>query len=349
MSNGVREIAKAAGVSLGTVDRALHGRPEVSEKTRQKVLAVARRLGYQPNLTARALASAKSVLRVGVCIPRELRSFYDQVRDGILEEAAHYAHLGLEVLYEPVPSLGEGESPALRRMFKAGVRAIILTPGQPAKLKPLIDEAEQAKNIRVICVSSDDSASLRSTAISVEPRLNGALAAELLSKFTPPQSTVAVITGMMATEDHAKKVQSFAAEFQRASPSGHVAAVIEDHQGDRECYRKCLQLLRNQPDLAGIYVSTANCLPVCRALSDHGSDARVKVIATDLSPELVPLFEQGTIAASIYQHPYLQGQTAIRLLVDHFQKGAVLPRTHYLNPAVVLRANLRLFREIQED
>jgi len=344
--SGVREIARVAGVSLGTVDRALHGRADVSEETRKRVLAAARQLGYQPNLTARALASARSTTRIGVCIPREIRFFYDQVRDGILDEAKRYTHLGLEVLYEPVAALGTGESAALRRMFRSDVRAIILTPGHPARLAPLIDEAEKQRNIRVVCVSSDDSASARSTAISVEPHLNGALAAELMAKMTPGLARVAVVTGMMATEDHARKVQGFAAEFQRACPAGQIVGVIEDHQEEAQSHRKCVQLLRREPELSGIYVSTANCLPVCRALCECGAAGRVKVIATDLFRDAVPWLENGTIAASIYQHPYLQGQVAVRLLVDHFLQGAELPRTHYLNPAVVLKANLRLFREI---
>ncbi len=343
---GVREIARIAGVSLGTVDRALHGRAEVSESTRKKVLAAARQLGYQPNLTARALASARSTTRIGVCIPREIRFFYDQVRDGILDEAKRYSHLGLEVLYQPVPALGTGESAALRRMFRSNVRAIILTPGHPGRVAPLIDEAEKARNIRVVCVASDDSASARSTAISVEPYLNGALAAELMAKMSPGPARVAVVTGMLATEDHARKVQGFAAELQKERPEGQIVAVIEDHQEESESYRKCLQLLKREPELSGIYVSTANCLPVCRALRENGAAGRVKVIATDLFKDAVPWLENGTIAASIYQHPYLQGQSAVRLLVDHFLQGAELPRVHYLNPAVVLRANLRLFREV---
>ncbi|MBI4890791.1 MAG: LacI family DNA-binding transcriptional regulator [Acidobacteria bacterium] len=343
---GVRDIARAAGVSLGTVHRALHGRADVNEKTRQKVLAAARRLGYQPNLTARALASAKTTIRIGVCIPRKIRYFYDQMRDGILEEAERYSHLGLEILYEPVPSLGSGEEAALTRMFSENVRAIVLTPGLPGRLTPLIDEAEKQRGIRVVCVASDDSSSARSTAISVEPRLNGTLAAELMSKLTHPRARVAVITGMMATEDHAGKVQGFAAEFQRACPQGQLAAIIEDHQTERESYVKSLELLRTEPELAGIYVSTANCLPVCRALQESGAAGRVKLITTDLFPEALPWFERNVISASIYQHPYVQGQTAIRLLVDHFLQQAPLPATHYLNPAIVLKANLQLFREI---
>ncbi len=72
----------------------------------------------------------------------------------------------------------------------------------------------------------------------------------------------------------------------------------------------------------------------------------MRVIATDMFAAAVPYFQRGVIAASIYQHPYLQGQTAVRLLVDHFLQGLPMPRAHYLNPTIVLKANLALFREI---
>lgn len=346
--SGVREIARLAGVSLGTVDRSLHGRPEVSEATRKKVLAVARKLGYQPNLTARALSAGRATVRIGVCIPREIRFFYDQVRDGILEESRRWEHVGLEAIYEPVPGLGLAETAAVRRMIREKVRAIILTPGHPARLAPLIDEAERKHGIRVICVASDDSTSARSTSISVDPQLNGTLAAELMAKILPAHARVAVFTGMLATEDHAKKVQGFAGGFQRECPTGQIVAVIEDHQDESQTFRRATQLLRVQPDLVGIYVSTANCMPVCRAIESAGALARVKVIATDLFAGMVPWFERGVIAASIYQNPYLQGQTAVQLLVDHFLHGKPLPSANFLNPSIVLRANLRLFRELQE-
>jgi LacI family transcriptional regulator len=55
----------------------------------------------------------------------------------------------------------------------------------------------------------------------------------------------------------------------------------------------------------------------------------------------------GTLSASIYQNPYRQGQTAVRLIVDHVLHGRVFPPNLYLNPAIVMRSNLGLFRELQ--
>lgn len=58
-------VAQAAGVTDGTVSRALRGDPRVQAKTREKVMEAAQKLGYRPDLSARALKQGrKSVLGV---------------------------------------------------------------------------------------------------------------------------------------------------------------------------------------------------------------------------------------------------------------------------------------------
>ena len=60
---------------------------------------------------------------------------------------------------------------------------------------------------------------------------------------------------------------------------------------------------------------------------------------------MVPYFSNGTIDASMHQRPYRQGQLAVRSLAEHLLHDAELPATHYLNPGIILRSNLHLFRE----
>jgi LacI family transcriptional regulator len=344
---GISEIAKLANVSTGTVDRAFHGRGRISDSTRQRVLQVARELGYKPNLSARALSVGRGTIRIGLCIPREIHFFYDQIRHGCVAEARRYEHLGLEFVYRPVDRLGVGEAEKFKELVATDLKALIVTPGDPSRLSPLINEAE-SKGIRVICVATDAPGSDRSTVICVDPELNGRLAGELMGRLLPPRSQVAIITGMLRTEDHRKKVQGFSDVLPQTCTGARITTVLEGHEDEDETFGKCVDLL-HRFKLAGLYVSTANCLPVCRALGAAGLAGRVKLITTDLFREMVPYFEKGTIVASIYQRPYVQGQTAVRLVVDHVVGGRQIPPLHYLNPGIVLRSNLPLFREIRES
>jgi LacI family transcriptional regulator len=168
-----------------------------------------------------------------------------------------------------------------------------------------------------------------------------------MAKFVRPGAEAAMITGMLTAEEHRLKTEAFCAGFQKECPSGKIAAVLEAHESEEESYRKTCKLLADHPELSGIYVSTVNCLPVCRALHTYKRAGKVQLITTDLFPEMVPHFLRKTIQASIYQDPYLQGQTAVRLLADFLLNGIAIPNTNYLNPGIALRSNLSLFREVR--
>jgi LacI family transcriptional regulator len=343
---GIHLIAEIANVSIGTVDRALHGRPGINEATRQRILKIAEQIAYTPNLAARALSVSKASARIGVCIPREIHFFYDQLWSGILDEARSVAPLGIQFIHRPVHALGEGDTDAFRELAESGVDGIIVTAGNPQGLTPLIDIAE-AKGMRVVCVSTDAPASKRSSIVCVEPSLNGHLAGELMGKFVPPGSVVAVIAGMLSAEDHRKKTAGFSEAFPLHCPGGQIATVIEGHEDEDESFQKTFDLLGRMPTLAGLYVNTVNCLPVCRALGARGLAGKTKLITTDLFGEMSPYFEKGTITASIYQQPHRQGQLAVRLLADHLTSKAPFPANIHLSPGVVMSSNLHLFREIK--
>ncbi|HKV26212.1 MAG TPA: substrate-binding domain-containing protein [Candidatus Acidoferrum sp.] len=347
VKHGIHLIADLAKVSIGTVDRALHGRGGIKEATRKRILQIADQIGYSPNLAARALSVAKARLRIGVCIPKEIHFFYDQLWGGTFDEERHLEQLGIEFLNRPVQTLGEGDIEAFADLASSGVDGIILTAGSPKELTPLIDRAEQ-EGIRVVCVSTDAPGSHRSSIVCVDPHLNGSLAGELMGKFLPRGSKVGVVAGMLSTEDHRKKTDGFTEGFLRQCPGGTIVSVVEGHEDETESYEKTSELLKKYPDVNGLYVNTVNCLPVCRALAAQGSAGKVKLITTDLFPEMAPYFQKGVITASIYQHPYRQGQVALRLLADHLTNKSPFPPAVHLSPGVVMSTNLHLFREFRQ-
>jgi len=80
----LRDVSEASGVSEMTVSRVLRNRGDVSDATRAKVLAVAKKLGYVPNRIAGALASQRVNL-VAVIIPSMSNMVFPEVMTGISE------------------------------------------------------------------------------------------------------------------------------------------------------------------------------------------------------------------------------------------------------------------------
>jgi LacI family transcriptional regulator len=76
MTITIRDIAKRSGLSIGAVSRALDGYPDISEETRQKVIEIAREMGYVPNQAARHLRRKKADA-VGYILPANTPRFAD--------------------------------------------------------------------------------------------------------------------------------------------------------------------------------------------------------------------------------------------------------------------------------
>ena len=75
------EVANLAGVSQSTVSRAFTPESPVAKKTREKVISIAKRFGYQPNAMARSLITRKSNM-VGIVISNVTTNpFYPEVLD----------------------------------------------------------------------------------------------------------------------------------------------------------------------------------------------------------------------------------------------------------------------------
>jgi LacI family transcriptional regulator len=96
----INDVAKAAGVSKGTVDRVLHNRGEVSAKSKEIVLKVIDELGFKPNIYASLLASQKSI-KIQCIIPEYFTGeFWSLTDKGIQEAAELVSRYG--VVVEPV-------------------------------------------------------------------------------------------------------------------------------------------------------------------------------------------------------------------------------------------------------
>jgi LacI family transcriptional regulator len=337
---GIKEIARTLGVSIGTVDRALHGRPGINPLTRSRVLKMAQTLGYRPNVAARHLRLNRR-LRVSVHLPAQIALFFDALRDG-LDEAARPFQSTIDVQFRSYARLGEGDAELFAEALEEGTSGIILVPGHPTDLKPWIRKAARA-HIPVVCVATDAPGTERLASVAVDAPTSGSLAAELLSSFIPDPKPVLVMTGDLSTVDHAEKVQGFESFLKMTRSPVSVAAILEAHDDASEAYRLTKESLEQHTEVGSIYVSTANSMPVIQALKDAGRLNRVHVVTTDLFPEMGPLIRDGAILATIYQRPKAQGRMAFQALHQFLVQGTCPPARQRLHPHLILRSNLDVF------
>jgi LacI family transcriptional regulator len=341
---GIKAIAEALGVSIGTVDRALHGRSGVSPDTRAAVLKTAEKLNYRPNVAARNLKLNRT-LRVAVHLPQQIASFFDPLRDGVRAAAAANLAMRVELDFRTYPRMGEGDVELLKKDADREYDGIILTVGDPNRMDPLLRQLA-ARDIPVVCVVSDAPHGPRLASVSVDAFVSGSIAAELLAMALGYKGVVAAMTGNLNLQDHGEKLRGFAASLAVMAPRMQMLSAIESHERPEDAYRKTLTLLKQNPRLGGLYVNTANSLPVLRALEEKSLLGRVQVITTDLFPELIPLIDSGSVLATLHQRPFTQGKIAFETLLQYLTDRSNPRPVTKLAPHIVLRSNLSLFSSV---
>lgn len=344
---GIKDIAAGLGVSIGTVDRALHGRPGVNPETRNRVLKMAETLGYRPNIAARLLKMNRT-FRIAVQLPIEISSFFQPLREGIRAGALAVSDTGVEMQFMDYPRFGAGDIDLLQAALDKRYDAIVCAPSDPTQATPIINRLHR-QGTAVVCVNSDAVHSDRLASIAIDGFVSGSMAAELLHFAMPTEVAVGIVTGDLRTFDHAEKVRGYAAALPLLAPQLRLLPVLETHDDPVEGYSRAKKMLTQHANIRGLYISTANSLPVLQAIRDKGRTGTIRIVVTDLFPEMIQHIENGNVMAALYQRPFTQGRLAVQSLLRYLLGNERPPRITKLAPQVVLRGNLSIFSRYITD
>lgn len=126
MAVRMKDIARDLGVSVITVSKVLRNHTDIGEETRQRVLKRIRELNYQPNLTARALATGKTYT-VGLVVPDLVHPFFAEVAKGISAVLRKSGYSLILASSEEDPKLEEQE---ISRLLARRLDALIIASAQ---------------------------------------------------------------------------------------------------------------------------------------------------------------------------------------------------------------------------
>jgi DNA-binding LacI/PurR family transcriptional regulator len=164
----VEEVARAAGLSAMTVSRVLNRQPNVSEATRERVLAISARLGYTPNHIAKSLVLRRTET-IGVVVPEITHSFFPEAIRGI-EEVVYQRGYHLILMHSAEDAAREAD--ALRTLESKRVDGILISLAQTVSAfeiyrqmskegTPIVFFDRCHAGIGISCVSIDDEESAR--------------------------------------------------------------------------------------------------------------------------------------------------------------------------------------------
>jgi len=327
----ITDIAKAAAVSLHTVNKALHGKPGVAEATRSRVLAAAKAMDFRINRVAQCMA--RKPLLVGGMVDTPWLEVRDAFRKGIDRALAKLRDYNVEGRHYQGPVAA-----ALGRVVEDEVDVLICNHAS-------LDAAQAAflggHGIPFAFLGSDMLEGQRLACVRSDGAMAGRLAAELLAMRLGPGAGVVAMTGWLASRDHYDKVASFLAALPQF---GLKSLGVHEHL-DRPELAAALadEVVAANPEVKGVYAATANSPALCRRLVELGLGGKVAVVATDLYGDIKKYLLDGVVCASLFQDCALEGERLVEALYAHLSAGVDVSSPILVPPAVVLRGNLELF------
>lgn len=147
----------------------------------------------------------------------------------------------------------------------------------------------------------------------------GLLAGNMMTKELKDGGNIAIITSDLKINDHNQRIKGFKDGLK--SRNLKVTEVVEDHEIDDEAYKKTTQILKQNGDIKGVFITAGGIEGVAKAVDDLHLGGKVKVVSFDFVKSTIDYVKKGVISNTIGQDPFGQGYNPVIYLYNYLVSG----------------------------
>ncbi|MCF8715130.1 substrate-binding domain-containing protein [Joostella atrarenae] len=343
----IKEIAKLANVSLGTVDRVIHKRGKVSKKTEKKILDIIEKVNYQPNIYARGLVLNKSY-QVAALVPSYSKGEYWEIPSKGIEMAAkNFSQFGIKLtILEFDQNSAMSFNKKAEELLKMNVDGAIIAPVinfEAVKLTKKLNEA----SIPFTLIDSNIKNSGCLKFIGQDAFQSGKLAAKLLCAEIKPKGTISIIS-VKNNENHNRTLQQRIEGFKEylySRPFINDITLVESNinLGSKDFDEQLKSACNPNNDTVGIYVPSSLIHYLAKHIESSALSNKVKLIGNDLISKNVEYLEKETITYLLGQRPKTQGYLALESFYNHLVLNKKIDSEKFLPIDIITQENLMYY------
>ena len=333
-----QDVAKAAGVSVATVDRVLNQRKGVSQTTISKVNTAMKELSFVRDRAAADLARGKSYKFVFI-VPAGETAFFRDVRREIEAVKAAESRNRTEIQMIAVPPLQpENVVEAINELAASDVDGIAVVAIENQLVRDAINRLRNA-GIHVVTFISDIPNSARERFIGIDNVAAGRVAASLLKRFvSAPSGDVAVVAGSGTLRDHVERRMGFEQVMRAECPHLNVLPWIEGEELAGIVDEKLSKLLAENSNIVGLYSLGGGTRGVIEAI--EAAKSKISVVTTELSEHTREALISGVIDAVLVQDPSHEVRSTVRVLKALAENAAINESQERIRIEIFVRDNL---------
>lgn len=351
MAVTIKKIAELAGVSTGTVDRALHNRGRVDPKVAQRVKQIALELDYRPNSVAKSLSTRNRNLKIAVILHVQNRNvFFDDVIAGIQRGKDEIKDFGIMVEINFCPDFdAAAQLELINRAITDGANAIAIVPINSALIKNRLNELHSLDYPVVFLTNIMEDTDYLSF-VGCNYRLSGEITAGLLHMLKPQGGKLLLFSPSFQMYGHTIRAEGLKQQLASQYPLIDLQSVYEMSGDDIKDYQITAKALSQFPDTNLFVCPGAYSRGNLQAIRESQYVGKSQIICYDYSDEIGSEIDRRSIVAAITQCPQEQGYTAVKILFEYLAANKS-PRfkNHYIRTHIILRENLSDIKLIREE
>ena len=344
----IKDIALRAGVSVGTVDRVLHKRPNVSASARAKVEKALEEMDYQPNVYAAALAYNRSYTFYCIIPKHESEAYWDEIEEGTTACAKRRRdfHINLKMLYYERFN-GESFQEAAKECLNDKPDGVIVVPAK-LELTRQFTETLTQKNVPFILLDSYLPDLKPLAFFGQDSFQSGYFAARMLMLIASKEEEIMLMkqlnnghigskqqnnreTGFrLYMHDHFPDIEIIELNLPMGETREQLDARLEEFFTTHSKVHHCITF-NSKAHLVGDFLLRTN-------------RRQVQIMGYDMVPKNAECVRQGSISFLIAQHAYMQGYGCVETLFEAIVLRKKVMPVNYMPIELLTKENIDFYR-----
>jgi LacI family transcriptional regulator len=343
----IKDIARLAGVSIGTIDRVIHNRGEVAEKTRKKVLRILKETNYSPNPMAQALRSKKRFHLVSLLpLPSDENPFWNMHPLGIkraLEELDPFPVTFSQVTYDMQHE--DDFQKKTNEVLNLKPDGVLLAPIFKSESVAFCSSLSNEKIPFVFIDGFLENTDFLAY-IGEDIFRSGRVAAQLIDIITPQYKDILVVTISRNIQNvlHLNnRTEGLFSYFRNSGMNKGKMITLNIPNPSQKSVRICMEkALKENPDIGSIFFTGSRSYLVAGFLEKNGHKS-INLLGYDLLEDNVKYLKSGIIKFLLGQRPEEQSYRGVKRLFEFLSLRKIPEKIDYLPVDVVTSENVDFF------
>lgn len=348
----IKDIAERAGVSVGTVDRIIHGRGNVSPISLERVQKVLDEINFTPNHYASALAS-HSVHQFAAILPmHETDSYWARVEKGLVNGVRRFNDFKLSFkIFRYDPFNTESFKQECQSLLDANPDTVIIGPIFNYNIMANFTAQLDEKGIPYALLDSNWSEFHHRVFYGQDSLQSGAFSGRIMSLASDVKTKKIALfkvmgEGRVASRQQMNREVGFRQYMEEHCPKIQIVDVhlyAYDKQGMHDIMR---EFFTENPDIHHALCFNSSVHLIANFLRlNMPNHPHVTLLGYDAIGANVECVKNGFVDFLIAQHPQTQGLNCFRSMFNSSVLKMNLPRDHYMSIELLTKENIDYYKD----